>query len=329
MRPPRSSCQGAELRAWHVGDVPLIWHPEPTVWPDTAPILFPVVGWTRGSQVLVDGQAHPLGLHGFARRLDFAVREQWPDHVRLVASSSAETRALYPFDWELEVEHALAGPALTTRLTVRNTGAVAMPYACGLHPGLRWPFAGGEPEDYTITFDEREAPDVPVISPDGLFTRQTRVVPLDGRRLALSPALMAREALVLPRREEPRACASDTPRQARRSTSRWRISRTWRCGRGRRAASSASSPGPATATSSTPTATSTPSPRCAGWRRARRRATRRRSPTPRRIGSREAASADRRPPLEPIPRVDPLLRSRRERAERQPSRTASTPRLDF
>ena len=187
--------QGAELRAWHVGDVPLIWHPEPTVWPDTAPILFPVVGWTRGSQVLVDGQAHPLGLHGFARRLDFAVREQWPDHVRLVASSSAETRALYPFDWELEVEHALAGPALTTRLTVRNTGAVAMPYACGLHPGLRWPFAGGEPEDYTITFGEREAPDVPVISPDGLFTRQTRVVPLDGRRLALSPALMAREAL--------------------------------------------------------------------------------------------------------------------------------------
>ena len=187
--------QGAELRAWHVGDVPLIWHPEPTVWPDTAPILFPVVGWTRGSQVLVDGQAHPLGLHGFARRLDFAVREQWPDHVRLVASSSAETRALYPFDWELEVEHALAGPALTTRLTVRNTGAVAMPYACGLHPGLRWPFAGGEPEDYTIIFGEREAPDVPVISPDGLFTRQTRVVPLDGRRLALSPALMAREAL--------------------------------------------------------------------------------------------------------------------------------------
>ena len=82
-------CHGAELRAWHVGDVSLIWEPEPTVWPDTAPILFPVVGWTRGSQVLVDGQAYPLGLHGFARHLDFAVREQGPDQVRLVVSSSA------------------------------------------------------------------------------------------------------------------------------------------------------------------------------------------------------------------------------------------------
>ena len=189
------ACRGAELRAWHVGAVPLIWKPEADVWPETAPILFPVVGWTRGSRVLVEGRAYPLGLHGFARRLDFALREQRPDRVRLAAMASAETRALYPFDWELEVEHALDGPALTTRLTVRNLGPAPMPYACGLHPGLRWPFAGGVAEDYAIVFAGREAAAVPVISPDGLFTRRTRDVPLHGRRLALSPDLMAREAL--------------------------------------------------------------------------------------------------------------------------------------
>ena len=189
------ACRGAELRAWQVGTVPLIWAADSALWPDTAPILFPVVGRTRGAQITVDGRAYPLGLHGFARDLDFAVGEHWPDHVRLVAASDAQTRALYPFDWELEVEHALDGPTLTTRLTVRNKGAAPMPYACGLHPGFRWPFAGGEPEDYAITFGEREASGVPVISADGLFTRQTRKVPLDGRRLALSPALMAREAL--------------------------------------------------------------------------------------------------------------------------------------
>ena len=189
------ACRGAELRAWQVGTVPLIWDPDPAAWPDTAPILFPVVGWTRGAQVTVEGRAYPLGLHGFARHLDFAVAEQWPGHVRLVAASNAQTRALYPFDWELEVEHALDGPALTTRLTVRNSGAAPMPYACGLHPGFRWPFAGGDAEDYAITFGEREAAAVPVISSDGLLTRHTRKVPLDGRRLALSPALMAREAL--------------------------------------------------------------------------------------------------------------------------------------
>ena len=31
-----------------------------------------------------------------------------------------------------------------------------MPYAFGLHPGFRWPFAGGDIEDYAIVFDEEE-----------------------------------------------------------------------------------------------------------------------------------------------------------------------------
>ena len=70
-----------------------------------------------------------------------------------------------------------------------------MPYACGLHPGFRWPFAGGAPDDYQILFDEREATSVPVISPDGLFTRQSRRAPLDGRKLPLTTTLLEKEAL--------------------------------------------------------------------------------------------------------------------------------------
>ena len=76
-----------------------------------------------------------------------------------------------------------------------NAGGRAMPYACGLHPGLRWPFAGGRAEEYDILFDEAEVPTVPVITPGGLFAADTRPVPLDGRRMPLSPELMAREAL--------------------------------------------------------------------------------------------------------------------------------------
>ena len=186
---------GAELRSWSVGETPLIWTPEPDVWADTAPILFPVVGWTRGGGVNVEGQRYPLGLHGFARTLPFRVLEHWPTHARLGLGASPHTRALYPFDWSLEVHYTLEDRTLETRLIVRNDGDGPMPYACGLHPGFRWPFAGGAPEDYEILFGEREATSVPIISPDGLFTRQSRRVPLDGRRLALSDALLAKEAL--------------------------------------------------------------------------------------------------------------------------------------
>jgi galactose mutarotase-like enzyme len=185
---------GAELRAWSVRDTPLIWEPDPAIWPDTAPILFPVVGWTRDG-IVVDGIRYPLGLHGFAREKTFDVVEQWPSHCRLRLESDAATRALYPFDWSLEVAYAIAGAELEVRLAVENRGRGAMPYACGLHPGFRWPFAGGEMDDYAIVFDKREPARVPIITPGGLFTHETRRVPIDGRKLPLTAALMETEAL--------------------------------------------------------------------------------------------------------------------------------------
>ena len=186
---------GAELKAWRVSDTDLLWAAEPLIWAETAPILFPVVGWTRGATITVDGRRYPLGMHGFARHLPFRVVDREPAHVRLRCEADAETRELYPFDWWLEAEYRLAGETLTVRLTVGNDGHRTMPYACGLHPGFRWPFAGGSPDDYAILFEENEAVEVPVISPDGLFTPRSRRIPTDGRRLPLSTALMGGEAL--------------------------------------------------------------------------------------------------------------------------------------
>ena len=189
------SPHGAELRTWQVDGHTLLWSPDAAFWAETAPILFPVVGWTRGARVLVDGISHPLGLHGFAREQRFTTIEATCDSAVLRLTSDAATRALYPFDWSLDVTYALRGPAIETRLIVRNLGTRAMPYACGLHPGFRWFFAGGTKEDYEIRFAEPEAAVVPIISPDGLFTHETRAVPVEGRRLRLSDTLMAREAL--------------------------------------------------------------------------------------------------------------------------------------
>jgi galactose mutarotase-like enzyme len=193
----RVALRGAELAAWSVGGAPLIWTPDPAIWADTAPVLFPVVGWTRGAHVTARGKSYPLGLHGFARAMAFAVADRGPDHVRLVLGSGPETRALYPFEFRLSVTYRLAGATLRTQLAIENTGDAAMPYACGLHPGFRWPFAGGALDDYAIAFGEPERPEVPVISSDGLFTRETRPIPLEGRDLPLSADLLAREALCI------------------------------------------------------------------------------------------------------------------------------------
>ncbi len=189
------STHGAEITQWSIGDLPLIWRSDPAIWPETAPILFPVVGWTKNSQICVGGETYPLGLHGFARLRDFEILERAADVVRLRLQSDVQTRRLYPFDFSLIVEHRLTNESFATWLTVENTGAGAMPYACGVHPGFCWPFAGGTASDYVIRFDVAESPEVPVIAPGGLIGRSTRHLPLDQNVLPLSGALFEKDAL--------------------------------------------------------------------------------------------------------------------------------------
>lgn len=186
--------QGGELAAWRSAGVDLIAEKDPAVWDQTAPLLFPVVGWTRDGAVRVDGRTYPLGLHGFARNKAFTVQRRDAASVRLTLEDDPASRALYPFAFRFEVEYSLRGGALDIALIVTNTGARRMPYACGLHPAFRWPLAASA-SPHAIIFEKPETPTVPVIAPGGLFSAQSRFIPLDGARLDLTPELFAREAL--------------------------------------------------------------------------------------------------------------------------------------
>ena len=183
--------EGAELQAWSVSGHQVLWSPDPAVWSSVAPILFPVVGWTRAGTIKVDGRAHPLGLHGFASQRRFAIETKAPASLSLIDRADDHTRALYPFDYRLTIEFALGDKTLSCTASVANEGTRPMPYAIGFHPGFRWPSSAAA----SVVFDEAEDPSIPVITADGLFARQYRAAPLDGRRLALSRDLMAREAL--------------------------------------------------------------------------------------------------------------------------------------
>ena len=125
---------------------------------------------------------------------DFSIVEQGSDFVRLRLESDDSTRTLYPFDFRLDAIYRLEDSALLWTLEAANLGLEPMPYALGLHPGFRWPLAGSSAQ-HTLVFDTPERPQVPVIAAGGLFSSETRAIPLEGRRLALTPDLMAQEAL--------------------------------------------------------------------------------------------------------------------------------------
>lgn len=186
---------GAELLKWRVAGRDLLWTADPAVWPRTSPILFPIVGWARNGMISVDGQTYPMGVHGFAAASTFALVEQTADSVHLRLVDDAATRAVFPFAFQLDVTYRLGPQKLAVMFAVTNTGDVPLPYALGWHPGFAWPFSTGARDQYAVVFDQPERPEVPVITAGGLFSTARRPVPFDGRKLALSDALLANEAL--------------------------------------------------------------------------------------------------------------------------------------
>jgi galactose mutarotase-like enzyme len=185
---------GAEARRWSVAGQELLWPGDPAIWNQISPILYPVVGWTRDG-ARVGNRQYALGLHGFAAKHEFLVEAHAEDFARLTLRDTARTREIYPFAFSLTIEYRLRPQAIEVAVEVQNPGDEPAPYACGLHPGFRWPFAGAPREGAIVRFAEAERPEVPVIAPGGLIGKAMRAVPLKGRELTLSDALFAGDAV--------------------------------------------------------------------------------------------------------------------------------------
>jgi galactose mutarotase-like enzyme len=186
---------GAEAVAWKVAGTDLLWTADPQIWPRTSPVLFPIVGRARQGRISVDGRSYPMGIHGFAASSLFAVTGRSDDTAQFRLVDSDATRESFPFPFRLDIGYRLAPGSLAVSFVVENPGGAPLPYALGLHPGFAWPFSAGERDGYRIEFECAERAEVPVITPEGLFSSAPRPVPIAGRLLQLSDALMAKEAL--------------------------------------------------------------------------------------------------------------------------------------
>ncbi|NLH81499.1 MAG: aldose 1-epimerase family protein [Phyllobacteriaceae bacterium] len=179
-----------------VGD-PLLWNGDPAFWSGRAPLLFPIVGALAGGTFRHHGRTHALPRHGFARRSTFTLVDRGSAHVTLRLEASAATRQNWPFDFRLDVRHALVGPRLTTTATLTNLSDEPMPAAFGFHPAFRWPLAGAGPRSHhVVRFATAEPAPVRRLDADGLLTAQPRPTPVEGDLLPLSDDLFAEDALI-------------------------------------------------------------------------------------------------------------------------------------
>lgn len=145
--------QGAELQSLKSKTTGLeyIWTGDPAYWGKHAPILFPIVGALKDDTYTHQGKTYSMPKHGLARINRFDVLHQSEAQVSLIFRSIPETKAQYPFDFELIVHYQLTENSLMTRFEVVNDGAEPMFYSIGGHPAFNVPLEAAHSfEDYQV-----------------------------------------------------------------------------------------------------------------------------------------------------------------------------------
>ncbi len=192
------SSLGAEMQALTSSDGrSWLWNGDAAFWNGRSPILFPIVGKAPDDTVAVDGKTYAMGQHGFARRSEFALASSSATACRHELAASAATRAVYPFDFLLAVEHAVEGRALTVTAEVSNRDSKPMPFGLGFHQAFVWPLPGAAGQAHIVTLDNHGEPELARLG-GGLLRRERLPTPFKDGRLTLDHGMFEADAMIFP-----------------------------------------------------------------------------------------------------------------------------------
>lgn len=194
---------GAELSSLRFDGREYLWQGDPAFWGRRAPILFPIVGSLRNGCAESAAGRCEMGRHGVARNYEHEVIEQAADgsSVTFELRDSEETRASYPYSFQLNMTYAITGEAsLSQTFRVTNTGTVTLPFCIGGHPAFNIPVLGTEGdafEDYELRFSEPWTCTLPVIQQDGLMSWENAFeCPKNASAVSLTHTTFSHDALM-------------------------------------------------------------------------------------------------------------------------------------
>jgi galactose mutarotase-like enzyme len=189
---------GAEMQAVQTRDGrQWLWHGDATFWAGRSPILFPMVGKAPNDVVSIEGERFQMSQHGFTRRSNFTLVAEESDRCVYRLEASEASRALYPFDFSLDVEHRLEGRAVVVTATVSNRDHRVMPFGIGFHPAFTWPLPGAGSEPHRVVLDNGADPALYRLS-GGLVEPEARPSPFKNGELVLETSLFEEDAMIFP-----------------------------------------------------------------------------------------------------------------------------------
>ncbi len=175
-----------------------LWQGDATYWSDRAINLFPVCGRLWDGGYAYQGKKYPMPIHGFLNATPTQVISHTEDSIVFRLQSDETTKAMYPFDFQLDITYTLSNDTISLDFDVTNLGDVTMPFSVGGHPGFQMPFDGGDFSDYVLEFSQPSAVKALSLTEACYMTQQYVMLPLEqGRTMHLTHQLFDNDALVL------------------------------------------------------------------------------------------------------------------------------------
>ncbi|TBX66584.1 aldose 1-epimerase family protein [Flavobacterium silvisoli] len=186
--------KGAELQSLQNinSEREYIWEGNPDYWGKHAPILFPIVGTLKNNSYTYNGKKYELPRHGFARDKDFKLIFVTSDKVVFSLQFDANTKLIYPFDFELQLTYELINCELQITYKVINHSITVMPYSIGGHPA----FALNQSfETYHLRFESDERL-MSYTLENNLLSENVKEIQLQDHLLPLTYSLFEQDALI-------------------------------------------------------------------------------------------------------------------------------------
>ena len=184
---------GAELISFkNNSNKEYIWEGNPNYWGKHSPILFPIVGSLRNNNYIYNNSIYHLPRHGFAREMDFEVKEKTDLEVVFSLKQTGATLEKYPFNFELQISYTLTNSVLKIGYKVINNNDFSMPFSIGAHPAFALP---SDFKNYELLFEKSEKLIVSTLEND-LISNATYILPMENNSLRLNYSLFENDALV-------------------------------------------------------------------------------------------------------------------------------------
>ncbi len=153
------SSLGAELQSIQKDGVEYLWGGDARFWAERSPVLFPYVGRFTKGQYTLDGKAYEMGIHGFARRMEYRTAGIRDSKIVFELRDTEETYRNYPYHFCLHISYELLEDEIQIGYGVENLSDDTMYFGIGGHPGFCVPLEDGlDFSDYYLVFAGKSQP---------------------------------------------------------------------------------------------------------------------------------------------------------------------------